>query len=531
MSSTTTNGPPAENPTAAAAAADVSAARRSARFGFEFLVLCGIAAGVMVSLMVPTALRDGALELRDQVYRGDWQDEPFLVTDSRRLPVPFAFGDFDLQAEIELAEGATVDIIVRRVEPRRIGAEMEPFHGRFSVLRLSADKNGPAWLSREDALLGDREAGGVDLAPGHTATVWIKGRGRALDANVAGRKLPRFLADDLHGSFLIVARGGSAVVRSLLVTPHGLATPWLWNEWTWVLAGALLGVLLATVIRMRGASPWRPGVALVLAVWVLAGSQQVAPLQYPPPGTMLAYLFGCGAVVFLLVPRTRWVAGLGVIVLVTAPPLRHSTASLDEVFDRDAGSQLVEAHAQLVRGPFMIHDPSPVARRVFLLGGQWLYARIPESASPDDHLEGFVTAELRSRLGLVRTERIDVPCLPTLYGHATQQWDMFSRYYTGYRPEVIVFGVTGIEAEHPVTGRQRPGADGVREALKAARAYCDEGGVGLVLLTGPETTPEVLAVVREFENDDTPFVQIAYGEKSAAIAGRLAAAIVARLPQ
>ncbi|MCA8952866.1 MAG: hypothetical protein KDE27_25375, partial [Planctomycetes bacterium] len=226
--------------------------RTSARLGFLlglFVVLFGGAvAGWFVGGVVPAAIRDGRIELRSEPYVGAWGSAPFEIDDARRLPIPFTFADFDMQLEVELGEGAIVDLVVRRVEPRVIGSEIVPFHGRFSVLRLSADRAGPPWLSRTEALLGDRGAGGVDLAPGHTATVWLRGRGRWLEANVAGRRLPRFLAEDEFGSFLVVARGGRAVVRSVAITPVPRAAPWLATRGGWVGLGLLLGALAAAVL-------------------------------------------------------------------------------------------------------------------------------------------------------------------------------------------------------------------------------------------------------------------------------------------
>jgi hypothetical protein len=61
--------------------------------------------------------------------------------------------------EIELAERAEIDVLLRRVEPRIVGGELLPFTGRFTALRLSTDGDGVGWRTREQALFGSTGTG------------------------------------------------------------------------------------------------------------------------------------------------------------------------------------------------------------------------------------------------------------------------------------------------------------------------------------------------------------------------------------
>jgi len=495
--------------------------------GSLFVLLCGLALGWLIGGIVPEPIRNGDLEFRRTPYAGTWEDEPFVIDPTRRFEVPWQFADFDLHMDVELGEGVTFDLLMRRVEPRMIGSQLDyrQFHGRFVALRLTADRSGDPWFTRERLLLGDPDAGGVDLAPGHTATVWLKGRGRHLEANVAGRKLPAFEAEDECGAFLFVVHGGTAVLKSLSIVPLGQPYAWLWSRWLWLALGLAAALLVRLIGVACGHRAFMQGFLLLVPVGVVVILHvEVAPLWHPPPVALLV-LLGAGACA-ALADRRRWALPMLLLVLLLgylAPSFERDESDLDALFGEKAGSALAEAHAQLVRGPFLIHDVGPVEGRVFLLGGQLLYGM------DDDvrHLEALLAGELR----IVKKKRIDVPCLPTIDGYTAQQWAMFERFYTGYRPDVIVFGVSSEEAAlDPRTGKPRSYPSDVERSLAAAREYCARTGASLVLFAGAGIGDQFLAVLRQEAGRGTPLVVAGAGEDRVVLSRRLAEVIAPLLP-
>lgn len=488
--------------------------------GSLFVVLCGLGVGWLVGAIVPAAIRDGALELRRQPYQANWEAEPFVIDDSRRLDVPWQFADFDLQMDVELGAGTSLDLVARRVEPRMIGSRFEQFHGRFTALRLSAGRGGEPWFTRDRLLLGGGTAAGADLAPGITATVWVEGRGRTLTANIAGKKLPPFASADTYGAFTFIAHGGTAVLKNISIVSCGQPDAWLWSSWTWLAFGLLAGVLVRAVGLVAGHGALLQGVLLLLPVGTVAGWRlEVAPLWHPWP-SVLWLLLGT-AVCAGLAGRRRW--SLPMIAAVIAlgwlsPSLERDEADIDALFGPKAGSALAEAHAQLVRGPFMIHDVSPAEARVFLLGGQLVYGMHGST----QHLEALLAGDLRVASG----KRVDVPCLPTVDGHPTQQWAMFERFYRGYAPNVIVFAVAGEEGSVVTEAgvpRTRPGD--LERTLAAVREYCAGSGARLVLLAGAGLSPALAAVLRNETGRGATLLAEKAGEPRPELSRRLTAAI------
>src|SRR5688572_19341723 len=170
---------------------------RISLLALSLFVVGGAAAGWLVSNVVPPALRGEYLTGKDFVLQRK-PDKPVEITDASWFFVPWLFGDFDLRMDVDLGEGVDLDVLLRQVEPRLDGDYLLPFQGRFAVLRLSTREPGPGWHCRDEVLLGERR-GGVDLAAGHPATVWIEARGRVLTANVAGKQQGSFVADDEYG--------------------------------------------------------------------------------------------------------------------------------------------------------------------------------------------------------------------------------------------------------------------------------------------------------------------------------------------
>src|SRR5436190_6809556 len=259
----------------------------------SLFVVSGAAAGWLVSDVVPAGLREQ--HVVDHAFRLDRKPDNLVkITDASWFFVPWLFGDFDLKMDVELGEGVDLDVLLRQVEPRMTDGQLPPFQGRFSVLRLSTRAAGPGWLSRDETLLGERR-GGVDLAAGITATVWVEARGRVLTANVAGKQQGSFVADDEYGMLTIVVHGGTAVLHNLVVTARSQPRDWLWSRWLWLAAGAAGAVIAASLARAFGErGPWLAANALVppLLAWVSARRADL-DLAWPPPAAMALLLIGC----------------------------------------------------------------------------------------------------------------------------------------------------------------------------------------------------------------------------------------------
>jgi hypothetical protein len=492
--------------------------------------LLGCLGGLAVARRIPAGLRDDAAGLRAQPFalqRGAL--DALAVTPERWLTLPFLVGDFDLHLELTLDSGAELDLLLRQVEPRFVGKQMEPFHGRFEVLRLSAVTAGSPWLRREEALLGDAR-GGLLLSPGVPATVAIQARGRELTANVAGRRLSPQVAADCYGMGSLVARGGQVRVQRLVLTPLGLANAMWWRSGTWAALGATLGgslFLLGRWLarRVRRPSPWYllPAGLLAGAVGVLLLPHGGLPLAFPPPGELAAgllVLFGGGVLGWPGAVSWRAIAAVVAVVAgalgARAAPV-PATPQLDAVFGPHAGAGLSEALAQRVRGPFAVHSLADARRGVFLLGGQLLYDR----GAPDEHLELLLAGELRVR----RQQRVAVPAAPTVDGHASQQWELYTRFYRGFAPSVLVFGVGRDEAAIE-GGRPRSSPEQLAATLAAVRQECASQGIGLLLLVERELPPALRASVQAVADAGVPLVWAEASAAPAELAQRLAVGVL-----
>ncbi len=490
----------------------------------SLFVLGGAAAGWLVSEVVPAALREQHHAGRDFVLARK-PDRPVEITDASWFFVPSLYADFDLRMDVELGEGVDLDVLLRQVEPRLADGQLPPFQGRFAVLRLSTREPGPGWHHRDEVLLGERR-GGVDLAAGHAATVWIEARGRVLTANVAGKQQGSFVADDEYGMLTLLVRGGTAVLHNLVVTDRGQPWQWLWSRWLWLGAGAAGAAGIAWIARALGErSAWFARNALVppLLAWLLC--RRADPdLAWPSPVAM-AGLLGASLLGSLPAWRAPVLARLVLPLAVAAAlavlgvqRLRHDTRWVDAMFGPNAGSQLAEAHAQLVRGPGGLHDVRAAKHRVFLLGGQLLYDR----GEPAQHLELVVGRELRAALGAP----VDVPCPWTADGHAQQQWRLFTKFFTGFRPRVVVLGVgAGEDAVDPATGEPRSSRAQLAATVRAAREHCEANGSRLVLLAERAVSPALHGALHDAEREGVPLVFADDGEAPPAIAKKLGAVI------
>ncbi|MFK7738901.1 MAG: hypothetical protein AB8H80_01160 [Planctomycetota bacterium] len=508
---------------------------------------CGSIAGVLLSRVVPDDLRSYmAQRLPTQPFELKRSPEDLLqVTESRWLFVPHLFGDFDLEMDVELAAGVDLDLLLRRAEPYRMGDVLPQFSGRYSVLRLSADGEPAAsderlsassddwrcdgWL-RDIQAIEHPHVEGVDLAAGHLATVWIEARGRTLRANVAGKQLPAYQAEDHYGSFSMLSKGGNAVVHRFVMRPVVGSERWLWSPWTWAGIGAALAVLLALVAYPRRRSRPRfvlAGVVSLLVFWLVL---RPIDLQYRLPDlATLATTMALWPVAALLVLfdvslwlRVPLAAGWLALSFFALPHFAVDDAARDRLFGIKAKNEIAEAHARLVRGPGGLYDLSHEGPTVFLLGGQPVY---DVGAQPSEHIGVQLESQLRARL----RQPVEVPSLPTFDGWSAQQWRMFDCCYQAYRPRVVVLGIGGFEGiEDERTGEPRSTPTSLATTLRAALADCQSRGRALVLYAAPETADEYVDALRTFARAADPEVSVVVGkagESARITAERLAAAI------
>ncbi len=450
-----------------------------------------------------------------------------MITPAKWLELPMLRGDFDLLAQLELGEGADLDLIVRRVEPRPLQGVSRGFHGRFAALRLSTTAAGEPWRTPTEALFG--EPGGVKLLAGVGATVQLTARGRRLVANVAGRVLPEYLSADEQGSLAFAVRGGSVAVRALQLTP--IETPWSPHP-AW--AGLGLGVLLAGLALARHV---RPAPMLAAAVMVLAATElswRVAFADLPPlaqPEVGAEWRLALVGVPLALATLARGraallvgIVGLGVsgwlITTVVSdvgdrfPP----TPELDAWFGPASREMATELLAQRVRGPTSVHTVEPVPHRVVLLGGQLLYRR---GAAPDQHIEPLLTGVLRQA-----ARDAEVVTAPTEDGWTGQQWRLFDRFLQGFRPAVLVLGVPRDEAvADPRTGQARSTPAELVATIAAARAYCVANAAALVLLLDDGVPAPFAAVARAVAAQGVPLIEVSGNDAASGIAHKLAAVI------
>lgn len=431
-------------------------------------------------------------------------DEPRRIEPGKApLDLAFAYADFDLTATVELATGAVLDLVFRRVLP---GAEAP--HARFSVLRVSTTGEGPGLLTREQALFGG--GGGVPVAAGRPATIVLRGRGRRITATVAGRRLGPFESVDTLGDFAFVARGGAVLLRYLRIEPREEPPrPRAW--WVALAIGVAVGAtLLATGV------PWgrlAACAAVVLPGGGLLGGWLVLACLLPgvAPSLEATLLASLGALPLLVaLPRPRWwsVALCAIVMLGTlegAARLERARLApfrdprMDLWFGVRSGVAAYEALARIVTTPWVVHTLEPAGRRVVLLGGAPLYWAGPPDAPPAVLLQ----TRLRTRL----RRPFEVVAFPTPNPCALQQWLLFRTFYADYSPEALVFGVSELEGFPAERVRPRvrwrrlssgdaegPGAPGsVLVELQRRR-----GERGREPASTPEELAETLAEAAEF---------------------------------
>lgn len=491
---------------------------------------------------LPPAPRSGELTL---------STTPFVVSrkpgeEARVLPEQWLrivglYGDFDLQCEVELGEGADLDLVLRHVEPRIRDGERLPFTSRFGVLRLSTRAAGAPWRTREAALFG-LDAGGMQLEAGVPATVWVKARGTTLTANVAGRVLEPFEVTDDHGDMVLVARGAPCLLRSLRIDPVARSTapsPFL--------ACAVLGLLAGWLAGGRRTGWVRLGFAALSAVGTAELARTVAfhgMLPHVAPPVLSVWVVACAGVLPMAAAALfgrRWyavwtLAVLASFVAAAAVAARDKVwqrgaepALLDAVLGPAAGAAALESFAGMVRGPFELHPALPSGRRVAVLGGT--LALTGGTLRDEDHLEPLLQGALRAG----GWKDAEVVSLPTVDGWLAQQWTMFRRFHANPAPAALVLVAGPDEAAPmrgaaqlaaalqavqenpagfappldtmscmtPATGDEAPRSHprAVRATVAAAAAWCREHGVALVLTAAAGTPEPVVAELRAAATD------------------------------
>lgn len=464
-----------------------------------FFALCGALVGWLVGGVTPAGLR--GLELHDQPWRlARKPDHVLEVTPAQWLLLPYLVGDFDLQMDVELGPDTHLDLLVRQVEPRYVDKVREPFAGRWSALRLSTAGEGAPWRSRDEAF-AQMDAPGVGVAPGLMSTVWVRGRGAIVTANVAGKDVGSHACVDRYGMAALVARGGKAAVHRLEILPVAGVPTWWWSRGLWAAFGALGASAIALAARARGEGPaWfvASAVSMTLLAWLVARSADLA-LAFPSRTAMAMLLAGClfVAVARLLrfVPFVLAVAAAGWLLTAGAKGLRHDDAAIERLFGADAGNEISESYAQLVRGPQGLHDLDEAGTRVFLLGGQLLYDR----GMPEEHLELRLARDLSAR----SKQSVATPCAPTVDGWTGQQWRLFTRCYAGFRPRIVVLGVPRDEmALDPATGAPRSTPADAQRVIGEAKAWCAANASRLLVFADANLPADLLAAVKAAAGDD-----------------------------
>ena len=145
-------------------------------------------------------------------------------------------------------------------------------------------------------------------------------------------------------------------------------------------------------------------------------------------------------------------------------------------------------------------DQRKRGKRVFLLGGEWLYNR----SEPGLH----VGLQLGTLLSGAFGRGADAPSLPTVDGSPAQQWRLFDAFYQDFVPDSLVFGVGSTESIGEGGGLRTTPAS-LQETLRAVRADCRERQRGLVLFIDFGAPTALRGVVRSFADDEElPVVEL-----------------------
>ncbi len=434
------------------------------------LVFAGALTGVLaVGLAHPSV---PAPDLRSDVFSltGGGGHE---ITPERALPILVGFSDFDLNCRIELSPGSEVDLVFRRVT-HQASMRVPIFYSRFAVMRLSSYRDGPGFLSREQALF-ESDLGGIRLSPGAPgASLVLKCRGRTAEAVVNGIVLESINTTDDFGSLAFLSRGGVALLHDLVITPW----PRVEGRGAYY-TGAILGGVVGLILALLGGSLLQ--VTLALGVGALGGllgrwavMDHLLPAVEPTaPSLVAAGLSLMPAALIGGLRMGRWSARVLAIVLVGSVACFAALESaarteqdrlaafadprMDLYFGPESGQAPFDALARMLRCEYKTHVLLPPGERydVLMLGGGRMFDHdFPNEGEKNIDLQ--LPELLRIRLGQPRDNPVNCAAIPTVLGYSYQQFLMFREFYKDYRPKVVVFGVTGEEAESvlPVPARE-----------------------------------------------------------------------------
>jgi hypothetical protein len=476
---------------------------RTARALLSVSILCALAgalAGVAAHL---AATRDqpAAPELFERDFELQRPAAGALeLGDARPVTIPHPFADFDLIADLEVPAGGALDLVLRLVEPRRSAeGDMPLFHGRFAVLRLAADgRQGPAFLSREQALFDAAGNFGQAVAAGLPATVVVEARGRWLRANVAGVWHGPFEADDAHGAVMFVVRGGTGLVHGLRIDTVPRPLRLLPISWCAIL-GALAGLAACGLARGRLRRALPPLLLVPVVGW-LAGAvlvPQLLPATEPGVAALvLAALAGVPGALGLAAargPRSALLAAvLGLAGAFAAfegfarlerPRIEaFEDPRLDAHFGAQSGTGPLDALTRRLHGRTAVHTVEADGQRVLCLGGGPLFEGSPDRAE-------WVAPIAAGRASQALGRRVECAVAPTLYGHVRQQLAMFERFYAeAFAPAVVVLAIPPWEGE----ASERAAAVAVLDGAGAAAAAA--GPSALLELWARRRAPRVAAI-------------------------------------
>lgn len=512
-----------------------------------------LAGGAAVYLATPEVRRPELKPIEFNLVRPESRE--YVASPQKALEIPYRYGDFDLDATIEMSADTELDIVFHKIAEWEQTTEehVPPFHARFDVLRISTRGEGRAFLTSEQALFDD-EVSGVRVQPGSPATVVLQGRGHRVRANVVGTEVGWFETRDDHGNMAFVVRGGRVVIKRLWIKPWASPSRLLPMGW-----GAILGAVLGVVLLLLRSAPLRQVVALVVLVFggvvarlLVMGTGFLVAAEPATASVVVAGLCFLPLSVGIAAPG-RWmtwrvvagvvVAGLVVALLALEYVARAEWRRLqafedprmDLYFGQQSGSAPFDALGRRVANNRAIHYPLPgmgeAARYdVLFLGGGLMFdfGDRQSMAGLEKNVVSQVAGHLKHNLKSKRN--VETAALPTLTPHSYQQLLLAKRFYLkAFRPRVVVLGLWDSEAQPALPMRARDleksvadadtrgwstlvelwrrrgrepvvpgGPDDLRQTLQDLEALCKQYDGRLVLALDKSLDPERVAVVKEF---------------------------------
>ena len=110
--------------------------QRTTSLARSLFLACGAIAGVLVTSLVPAGLAELSVRQLEKkpFLLARSSDDLVEVTEGKWFLLPFLFGDFDLQMDVEVSEGVELDLLLRQVEPRLVDGHLLPFTFVTSLL-------------------------------------------------------------------------------------------------------------------------------------------------------------------------------------------------------------------------------------------------------------------------------------------------------------------------------------------------------------------------------------------------------------